>query len=96
VRVSLPHFGVSRIGVENRPVVAVSSSEYQSLLARLRQARLDAGLTQVEVAQRLGVRQTFVSKVELGERRLDPVELAQFAALYRRPLDWFLGIQGLK
>ncbi|HVT15220.1 MAG TPA: helix-turn-helix transcriptional regulator [Thermoanaerobaculia bacterium] len=68
----------------------VSSPEYQRMLQRLRQARLDAGFTQVEVAQRLGLRQTFVSKVELGERRLDAVELARFAALYGRPIGWFL------
>ncbi len=61
------------------------------MLARLRQARRSAGLTQEEVAKRLGARQAFVSKVERGERRIDPVELAQFASLYGKPLVWFLG-----
>jgi transcriptional regulator with XRE-family HTH domain len=74
-------------------VAPVSSPEYQRMLQRLRQARLDAGFTQVEVAQRLGLRQTFVSKVELGERRLDAVELARFAALYGRPIGWFLELE---
>jgi transcriptional regulator with XRE-family HTH domain len=60
------------------------------MLSRLRQARIDVGMTQVEVAEKLGVRQTFISKVELGERRIDPVELRRFAELYRRPVDWFL------
>ena len=60
------------------------------MLSRLRQARLDAGLTQAQVAEKLGVRQTLVSKVELGERRIDPIELRRFAELYGRPLDWFL------
>jgi transcriptional regulator with XRE-family HTH domain len=68
----------------------VSSPDYRRMLARLRQARLDAGLTQEEVGRRIGIRQNLVSKMELGERRLDPVELARFAALYRKPLDWFL------
>jgi transcriptional regulator with XRE-family HTH domain len=68
----------------------VHTPEYQHMLARLRQARRDAGLTQEEVAKRLGTRQAFVSKVERGERRLDPVELAQFATLYGKPLTWFL------
>ncbi len=36
--------------------------------------RRDAGLTQVELAKRLGRPQSFVSKVECGERRLDVVE----------------------
>jgi hypothetical protein len=35
-----------------------------------------------------------VSKVESGERRLDPIELAQFAAVYGRPLGWFLAPAG--
>jgi len=61
------------------------------MLARLRQARRDAGLTQEEVAKRIGVRQAFVSKVECGERRIDPVELARFAALYGKSLAWFVG-----
>ena len=68
----------------------VHTPEYQGMLARLRQARRDAGLSQVEVAQRLGNRQAFVSKVERGERRLDPVELARFAAIYGKPVAWFL------
>lgn len=60
------------------------------MLERLRQARLDAKLTQEEVGKRLGIRQNLVSKMELGERRLDPVELARFAAVYGKPVAWFL------
>jgi transcriptional regulator with XRE-family HTH domain len=60
------------------------------MLARLRQARHDAGLTQAEVGQRLGLRQNVVSRMESGERRLDPVELARFAAVYGKPVPWFL------
>ncbi|WP_411037441.1 helix-turn-helix domain-containing protein [Shinella sp. BYT-45] len=43
-------------------------------------ARKDAGLTQTEVGVRLGQRQTFVSKYELRERRLDA---AEFVAVCR-------------
>jgi len=71
-------------------VRSIHSAPYQRFLERLRQARQDAGMTQAEVGLRLGVRQSFVSKVESGERRLDPVELAQFAAVYGKPLEWFL------
>ena len=66
------------------------SAPYQRLLGRLRQARQDACLTQAEVGRRIGARQAWVSKVESGERRLDPVELAQLAAIYGKPLAWFL------
>jgi len=44
----------------------------------LRELRLSAGLTQVELSKRLGRPQSFVSKVERAERRLDLVELRQF------------------
>jgi transcriptional regulator with XRE-family HTH domain len=49
-----------------------------------------AGLTQVEVANRLKRPQSFVSKIESGERRVDVVELSELARVYRRPLDFFL------
>lgn len=69
---------------------AVHSAEYRYLLKRLREARLKAGLTQVEVARALGRPQSYVTKSELGERRLDPVDLKRFAKLYGRPLSFFL------
>jgi len=59
-------------------------------VGRLRQARTAAGLTQVEVARRLGKTQSFVSKCESGERRVDVVELADLARLYRKPVTWFV------
>lgn len=46
----------------------------------LRQARVDAGLTQVELAAKLGKPQSYVSKAELGERRLDFLETLDYCA----------------
>lgn len=46
----------------------------------LRQARVDAGLTQVELAEKLGKPQSYVSKAELGERKLDFLETLDFCA----------------
>ncbi len=51
---------------------------------------MEAGLTQVEVANRLKRPQSFVSKIESGERRVDAVELSELARVYRKPLDFFL------
>lgn len=64
--------------------------QYRFLLKRLRQARLDTALTQAEVASRLGRTQSYVSKCESGERRVDAVELLRFAKAYRKPLFYFL------
>ncbi|MEW5868518.1 MAG: helix-turn-helix transcriptional regulator [Chloroflexota bacterium] len=62
---------------------------YQSFLEKLRQARLEAGFTQVEVAQLLEKPQSYVSKCESGERRVDFVELLDFARIYQKPIDFF-------
>lgn len=62
---------------------------YGRFLSRLRQARLDAGLTQSDVAARLGKPQSFISKVELGERCLDVVELQIVARGYGKTLAHF-------
>ena len=48
--------------------------DYQQLLAVLKALRREAGVTQVELGERLGNTQTFVSKFERGERRLDVTE----------------------
>jgi transcriptional regulator with XRE-family HTH domain len=52
---------------------------YKALLQALIQARKDAGITQVELAARIGRRQTFVSKYETEERRLDVAEYIAIA-----------------
>jgi transcriptional regulator with XRE-family HTH domain len=66
------------------------STEYQRFLKALRQARKDAGLTQVEVARALGRHAPFVSNCEKGERRVDVIELAHFCRLYGVKLSAFL------
>jgi hypothetical protein len=55
-----------------------------------KQARLDAGLTQIEVAKALRKPQSFVSKIESGEGRVDVVDLSDFARLYRRNVSFFI------
>jgi transcriptional regulator with XRE-family HTH domain len=62
---------------------------YKRFLARLVQARRDAGLTQVDVAKRLGKAHSFLSKCELGERRVDFVELQQLAKIYGKDISFF-------
>lgn len=54
---------------------SIYSAEYQRLCELLRRLRQEANLTQVQVAAELDVPQSFVSKYESGERRLDVVEL---------------------
>jgi transcriptional regulator with XRE-family HTH domain len=63
---------------------------YKLMLQRLRRTRLDTGLTQAEVAKALGTTQAYVSKSESGERRIDAVELYDFARVYGAPLETLL------
>jgi transcriptional regulator with XRE-family HTH domain len=64
--------------------------DYQLLIAVLRTARRELRVTQVELGERLGNTQTFISKVERGERRLDVVEFVEFCeALGASPEETF-------
>ena len=58
------------------------ADEYREMLVLLKRARKAAGLTQVEVARTFGRTQGFISKIESGEIRIDPIELMRFAELY--------------
>ena len=68
---------------------ALHTRRYKAFLVRLRRAREEAELSQEQVAKMLGRPQTWVSKCELGERRVDFVELEDLAATYGKSLDWF-------
>jgi transcriptional regulator with XRE-family HTH domain len=54
---------------------SIHTREQQCLQDLLRKVRAEAGLTQLVVAQRLRLPQSFVSKYESGERMLDVMEL---------------------
>jgi len=57
---------------------SIFTEDYILFLTLLRHVRKEAGLTQEEVARRLGQTQSFVSKCERGERRIDVIELTHF------------------
>lgn len=66
------------------------SEAYGVFLGILRQARRDAGLTQVELAERIGRKQGHVSIVESGVRRIDLIEFCAIAkAMGRDPVELF-------
>ena len=56
------------------------SRDYRKFRSYLRSLREDAGLSQKDVAKALGAHQSFVSKYESGERRLDVIELRKVCA----------------
>jgi len=70
---------------------SVFSPRYRRFRELLIQARKDAGLTQNELADRLNRPQSFVSKYENGERRLDLIEFLDVAAILRIDAITFIG-----
>jgi transcriptional regulator with XRE-family HTH domain len=56
------------------------SPQYKCFRALLLEIRTEAGLSQAALAQLLGKSQTLISKVEIGERRMDFIETAEFCA----------------
>jgi transcriptional regulator with XRE-family HTH domain len=70
---------------------SIYSREYSLFLELLRTTRENEDLTQAEVARRLDQTQSFVSKVERGERRLDIVELRAFCSAMGISFTTFVG-----
>ncbi|GAB4590769.1 helix-turn-helix transcriptional regulator [Edwardsiella tarda] len=58
---------------------SIYSYEYQSIIKTLKARRIELKITQAQLAQELGKPQSFVSKIESGERRLDIIEFVHIA-----------------
>lgn len=68
----------------------IYAPEYAVVLRLFREAREAAGLTQVELAERLGQTQSFVSKIERGDRRLDIIQLRTILSHFEVSLTEFV------
>ena len=69
---------------------SVYSKDYKEIIERLKKARIEADLSQQAVADKFGKPQSYISKIESGERRLDVAEMKKFAAIYNKPAAHFL------
>lgn len=69
---------------------SIHTKEYAVFVERLKTARLEAGLTQTQVAKRIGRPQSHISNVESGQQRVDVVELKRFAKIYEKDINYFL------
>lgn len=71
-------------------VKSLHSRQYAIFRELLTQAREDAGMTQVQVAAKLSKPQSYVSKYESGDRRLDVTEFVQIADILFLDISDFL------
>lgn len=68
----------------------IYKEKHQKIVERLKKARVEAGLGQVDVAEKLGKTQSYVSKIESGQRRFDVLQLMEFAKIYKKTLGYFV------
>ncbi|MCA4791149.1 helix-turn-helix domain-containing protein [Acinetobacter towneri] len=69
---------------------SIHDPRYQDLIQKLIELRESKNVTQVELAQRLGKPQSYVSKVEILERRLDVIELMDWLNALNTDLSSFI------
>jgi len=70
---------------------SITSQDYRTFLRELRAARKRSGLSQVDLAAKLGETQSFISKCERGERRLDIIEARAFCKAFGMSFLVFAG-----
>jgi transcriptional regulator with XRE-family HTH domain len=66
------------------------TKEHKTIVEKLKKARQEAGLDQIDVAKKLGRSQSYLSKIESGQRKIDVVQLKKFAKLYKKDINYFL------
>ena len=67
----------------------IYSKDHKYIVGQLKKARQEAGLKQVEVAKLLKKTQSYISKIESGQRRIDVVTLKDIAKLYKKDINFF-------
>jgi transcriptional regulator with XRE-family HTH domain len=65
----------------------IKSKEYKVFIQRLIKARLQTGLRQIDVAKKMKRPQSYISRVESGEYRIDVMEIQRFAKLYKKDIN---------
>lgn len=90
IKMIISHFGIFGNGIYHSFMTSIHSKEYQDLIDRLVKARKDANLTQKEVAVLLNKPQSYISKIETYQRRVDVLELKEFARLYKIRIETFI------
>lgn len=68
----------------------IQTKEYAIFIERLKKARRESGLKQIDVAKRFRRPQSYISRVESGEYRVDILEIKKFAKIYEKSVNYFL------
>jgi len=68
----------------------IYSKDHKYIVERLKKARQGADLDQIDVAKLLKKTQSYISKIESGQRRIDIIALKEFGRIYKKSIDYFL------
>ena len=68
----------------------IYSKEHRYLVKQLKKARKEIGLSQEQVANFLHRTQSYISKIESGQRKIDIIQLKKFVKIYKKNIDFFL------
>jgi len=69
---------------------SIYSKEHTKIAKKLKKARLEAGLTQRQAAKKLKVSQSYISKLEAGQRRIELVQVKKLSKIYKQSLEYFI------
>ena len=68
----------------------IYTEPHQEVCGLLVRAREEAGLRQIDVAEKTGILQTELSKIENGQRRVEFITLLKLAKLYQKEVNFFI------
>jgi len=68
----------------------IYAKDYKILTAKIKEARKNSGLDQNKAAKLIGRTQSYISKVESGQVRIDVIQLKELAKIYKTNIKHFL------
>jgi len=90
-RFGILHYGIYHINKGSANMTkTIYSKDHKFVVEQLKKARFEAGLDQEKAAELLGKTQSYISKIESGQRRIDVVQLKKFAKIYKKDVDFFI------
>lgn len=68
----------------------IFTEQHKYMVKQLKKARREANLSQIEVAKLIEKPQSYISKTEAGQHRIDVIQLQEFAKIYKKRIDYFI------
>lgn len=71
--------------------MSLYDAKHKNLVEKLKTARIEADISQEELAKKLDRTQSFISKLENGQVKVDAILLNELAQIFRKNINYFLG-----